>query len=327
MNRADIVFGAGGFIGGHLVQALLKENREVIAVDIKAPEKWHQLFTDSEINANIDLRYSEDMEYVLTHEKYIGTVYQLAADMGGIGFIETHKADCMSSVLINANLLHGITQMKLKPEHVFFSSSACVYPQNLQYIDCDVPLAEYHAYPANPENGYGWEKLFSERLYQHYMEDYGIETRVARFHNIYGSHGDWNTGREKAPAAICRKVATAIRDNKDYIEIWGDGKQRRSFTYIDDCIKAILQFSDSLLCGPINIGSSEVVTIDQLAEYVMRVAGRQLDIKYINGPIGVGFRNSDNTFFKQAFGWEPSTPLKEGIRTTYNWIEEQVNAT
>ena len=314
-----VVAGAGGFIGGWLVRRLLVAGYVVIAADIKPFHKWHQLH-DQARNLSLDLsRYTSCLELLHGVEE----VYNLAADMGGMGFIETHKAECMLSVLINTNLLMASRDAGVKK--FFFASSACVYNASKQDRNDIEGLREEDAYPAMPEDGYGWEKLFSERMCRHFYEDYGLETRVARYHNIYGPNGTWEGGREKAPAALSRKVASAKINGIHQIEIWGDGEQARSFTYIDDCIEGTLRLMRSDIKEPLNIGSDEMVTINELVEILERVAGVKLERKYnLEAPKGVRGRNSDNTRVKQLLGWAPTVTLTEGLMKTYAWIEEQV---
>jgi nucleoside-diphosphate-sugar epimerase len=314
-----VVTGAGGFIGGHLVSELIKKGNIVRAVDKKPLNKWYQV-SDNADNLVLDLTLKENCYFAVNG---YNEVFNLAADMGGMGFIETHKADCMLSVLINTHMLmaardSGITRY-------FYSSSACVYNGEKQ-TDTDNPgLKESDAYPALAEDGYGWEKLFSERMCRHFTEDYGIVTRVARFHNVYGPYGTYDGGREKAPAAICRKVIDKELNGKDGIVIWGDGKQTRSFMYIDDCIKGILSIMHSDIKEPINLGSTEMVSVDQLVDMVEDIAGYKLERSYdLDAPKGVRGRNSDNTLILKLLGWEPSIPLKDGLRQTYNWIKSQM---
>ena len=314
------VFGAGGFIGGHLVSALRKAGRTPLrAVDSKPLKEWHQAFPDVE-NLQMDLK---DKENCYRAMKDVKTAYNLAADMGGMGFIENNKAACMLNVLINTHLLLAARDAGTK--RFFFASSACVYSAEKQRKPKAGGLSEEDAYPAMPEDGYGWEKLFSERMCRHFREDFGLETRVARYHNVYGPNGTWTGGREKAPAAICRKVIEAKLEGKKEIEIWGDGKQLRSFTYIDDCIKGTLALTESSVTEPVNIGSSEMVSISRLVDLAEEIAGMKFKRHYdTNAPLGVNARNSDNTLFRKHFGWEPSTPLLEGLRRTYEWILAQM---
>jgi len=319
-----LVTGAGGFIGGHLVARLLSEGHEVRAVDIKPINDWWQWHRDFKVEnvPNYDLRLRAQCMRAC---EGVGHVYNLAADMGGIGFIERHKTACMLSVLINTHMLmasefHGV-------QRYFYSSSACVYAADKQNRSRLPGLCEGDAYPATPEDGYGWEKLFSERMCRHFMEERGLECRVARFHNIYGPHGSWNDGREKAPAALCRKVAEAKLSGGRKIEIWGNGKFTRSFCYIEDCLEGIRRIMDSDVREPINLGSAELVTIDRLAETIQQVAGLEHrlapDYKF-DEPQGVQGRNSDNTMIQRELGWEPSTCLAVGLRETYRWIEQEV---
>jgi GDP-D-mannose 3', 5'-epimerase len=314
-----VVAGAGGFIGGHLVAALRRQSGcRVRAIDIRPPEEWYQRFSDVE-NLQLDLRRRDDCARAC---EGANDVYQLASDMGGMGFIETHKAECMLSVLINTHMLLAAREQRVK--RFFFSSSACVYNVELQRNEAVVPLKESDAYPAMPEDGYGWEKLFSERMCRHFSEDFGLHTRVARFHNVYGPFGTWDGGREKAPAAICRKVIEAKETGRHQIRIWGTGEQTRSFMYIDDCVRGVRMLMDSDVREPINLGSNELVTIDQLVDLVEGIAGLKLERHYeLDAPKGVNGRNSDNTTIKARLGWEPSIPLREGMRRTYEWIYEE----
>lgn len=313
-----LVNGAGGFIGGHLVKRLKREGFWVRGVDLK-----HHEFSPSAADEFIvgDLR---DQNVVREVVQGIDEVYQLAADMGGAGYIFTgeHDAAVMhNSATINLNTLEF--GQKAGVGRFFYSSSACIYPERNQ-LDPDNPnCAEDSAYPAAPDSEYGWEKLFSERLYFAYMRNYGVQVRVARFHNIFGPEGTWNGGKEKAPAALCRKVAEAKEGGE--IEIWGDGLQTRSFLYIDECLEGVRRLMDSDFPGPVNIGSDEMVTINRLAAMAMDVAGKPLRIRHIPGPLGVRGRNSDNRLIRQKLGWSPSRPLREGIETTYRWIGEQIS--
>ena len=316
-----LVAGAGGFIGGHLVRDLLGSSDRVVAVDCKPLDEWHQVFGETE-NVVADLR-EKDVCYSVVEGAE--DIYNLASDMGGMGFIEANKALCMLSVLINTNLLlaardHGA-------QRFFFSSSACVYSM-LKQTSADVtPLTESDAYPAVPEDGYGWEKLFSERMCRHFTEDFGIVTRVARYHNVYGTHGTFEGGREKAPAAICRKVAEAKLFGSREIEIWGDGEQTRSFTYIDDCLRGTRAIMDSDVDEPINLGSAELVTVNGLVDIVEDIAGTSLERRYdLSAPKGVRGRNSDNTMIRERLGWEPDTPLRAGLEHTYRWVHDELAA-
>ena len=324
MERSDLVLvtGAGGFIGGHLVAELRRRgHRRIRAVDIKPFDEWYQTFDDVD-NRSLDLR-----EIGACHQSANGAryVFNLAADMGGMGFIELHKAECMLTVLINTHML--MAAQKAGVERFFYSSSACVYAAEKQTSAAVQPLREPDAYPAMPEDGYGWEKLFSERMCRHFTEDYGIVTRVARYHNVYGPHGTYDGGREKAPAAVCRKVIAALQSGSGEIEIWGDGEQTRSFTYIDDCLEGTLRLMDSDVAEPLNVGSEQLVTINQLVDIVESIADVKLKRRYkLDAPKGVRGRNSDNTLIRQRLGWAPSIRLEEGMRQTYEWIHAQMSS-
>ena len=320
-RRADIlVTGAGGFIGGHLVAELLRRGESVRAVDRLPRDSWQQVHDDAE-SVELDLR---DRAACGRAVEGVERVYNLASDMGGMGFIEENKALCMLSVLINTHLL--IAAREAGVERYFFASSACVYAAARQGSAKLEPLREEDAYPAEPEDGYGWEKLFSERMARHFREDFGIETRVARYHNVYGPHGTWTGGREKAPAAICRKVAEAVRSGRHEIEIWGDGKQTRSFTYVDDCVRGTIDVLEGPPVAPINLGSSELVTIDELVSIVEEIAGIRLERRYdTSKPQGVRGRNSENTRFRETYGWEPGITLREGLERTYAWISGELD--
>ena len=324
MRRDDriLVAGAGGFIGGHLVRRLRRLGYlNIRAVDDKPLGVWHQQDPDVE-NISADLRLRDACQEVMADVDF---AFNLAADMGGMGFIESHKADCMLSVLINTHLLMAARDRGVK--RYFFSSSACVYAGEKQATPEITALKESDAYPADPEDGYGWEKLFSERMCRHFTEDFGLETRVARYHNVYGPYTAYAGGREKAPAAICRKVIAAELDGSNEIEIWGDGKQTRSFLYIDDCIDGTLRLMESDVRVPINVGSSELVSIDQLVSIVERIAGVQLYRRYnLGAPKGVRGRNSDNTLVRESLGWEPSTRLAAGMAILYEWIKSEMLA-
>ena len=321
MTDPTLVTGAGGFIGGHLVKDLLAKGHSVRAVDIKPQAEWHQVFADAD-NSTADLREADACVQAV---EGTGRVFNLAADMGGMGFIESHKADCMLSVLINTHLLQAARAAGV--ERFFFGSSACVYAAEHQTSPDVIPLREEDAYPAMPEDGYGWEKLFSERMCRHFTEDFGLETRVARYHNVYGPHGTFDGGREKAPAAICRKVAEAELLGHREIEIWGDGRQTRSFMFIDDCIVGTHGIMDSDVAEPLNLGSAMLVTIDDLVSIVEEIAGVRLERRYkADAPTGVRGRNSDNTKLNDALGWEPSTTLRDGLEVTYAWVRDQVRS-
>jgi nucleoside-diphosphate-sugar epimerase len=316
MAKKILVTGGGGFIGGHLVSHFLKEGHEVRSVDLKPVHEWYQAFDEAD-NVVADLKERDACEEACRGG--IDEVYNLAADMGGMGFIENNKALCMLSVLINTHMLQSALENHVK--RFFYSSSACVYNADKQKSEDVVPLKEADAYPAMPEDGYGWEKLFSERMCRHFREDFGLETRVARFHNVYGPYGTWEGGREKAPAAIIRKVISAKETGDHQIEIWGNGKQTRSFMYIDDCIKGILSIMHSDILEPINLGSAELTTINGLVDIVEDIAGIKLERKYnLSAPKGVNGRNSDNTLIKKYLGWEPSIRLRDGMAKTYDWI-------
>lgn len=322
-NERVLVCGAGGFIGGHLVKALLNGGANVVrAVDHKPLGDWYQESTGVE-NLSLDLR---DLGNCRTAAEGIQVVFQLAADMGGMGFIESNKALCMLSVITNTHMLMASRDSGV--ERYFYSSSACVYNGDKQKTPDVVALKEEDAYPALPEDGYGWEKLFSERMCRHFEEDFGLTTRVARYHNVYGPLGTYDGGREKAPAAICRKVIQAKSSGKHEIEIWGDGSQTRSFMYIDDCTKGTQAILESDIREPINLGSSELVTVNQLVDIVEEIAGVKLKRKYkLDAPKGVNGRNSDNTKILQYLNWEPSIRLKDGMARTYEWIGSQMLAT
>lgn len=315
-----LVTGAGGFIGGHLTGYLLRAGFSTVrAVDVKPLDSWFQRHRDAEEMVH-DL---SEREACAKAADGMGIVFNLAADMGGMGFIEGNKALCMLSVLINTHMLMAARDAGV--QRYFYSSSACVYAAGKQDRPEVTPLAEPDAYPAMPEDGYGWEKLFSERMCRHFQEDFGLATRVARYHNIYGPEGTYDGGREKAPAAVSRKVAEAKLSGSDTIEIWGDGKQTRSFTYIDDCLAGTDLLVASSCSDPLNIGSSELVTIDGLVDIVEDIAGVKLRRTYkLDAPQGVRGRNSDNTLVRSTLGWEPSTSLRTGLEHTYRWVYDQL---
>ncbi len=321
MKKTALVLGAGGFIGGHLANKLKKEGFWVRGVDLKHNEYQGLLVDDFVIG---DLRDPKIVERVI--DRPFDEVYQLAADMGGAGYLFTgdHDADVLhNSAAININVSRQAVLAGVKK--LFYSSSACMYPRYNQEDPNNPKCSEDTAYPADPDSEYGWEKLFSERLYLAFQRNYNLNVRIARFHNIFGPYGTWNGGKEKAPAAICRKVAEAIRDKKDYIEIWGNGEQTRSFLYIDECLEGVRRLMDSeTFFGPVNIGSEEMVTINHLAELVMEIAGVKLEIRHVDGPVGVMGRNSDNKLIKEKLGWAPSMPLKVGLEKTYKWIATKV---
>ena len=321
LNKLIVICGAGGFIGGHLVADLRRQGaRNLRAVDKKPIGEWYQRFDDVQ-NLVLDLQ-----ELPSCHKALEGAqiVYNLAADMGGMGFIELNRGLCMLSVLINTHLLMAARERKA--ERFFYASSACVYNADKQ-VSHDVPgLKESDAYPAMPEDGYGWEKLFSERMCRHFREDFGLATRVVRYHNVYGPHGTYDGGREKAPSAICRKVILAKLSGKHEIEIWGDGQQTRSFMYIDDCLHGTQMLMASDFVEPINLGSSQKVTINQLVDIAENIAGIKLKRRYKrDAPKGVNGRNSDNTLIKKFFGWEPSIRLEDGLERTYRWIHDEIS--
>jgi GDP-D-mannose 3',5'-epimerase len=324
ISRTDpiLVGGAGGFIGGWLVRHLKEDGfTHLRAIDNKPLDEWHQVLEGVD-NRVADLRSLETCRDAV---RGIAHVYNLACDMGGMGFIETNRAVCMISVLINTHLLIAGRDEGVKRH--FFSSSACVYNVDLQQESEVIALREEDAYPALPEDGYGWEKLFSERMCRNFHDDFGIETRVARYHNVYGPHGTYAGGREKAPAAICRKVAEAKLTGGNEIEIWGDGEQTRSFMYVDDCLLGTTKIMESDILDPINLGSSELVTINQLVDTVEQIAGVRLKRRYnLDAPKGVRGRNSDNTLILERLGWEPSTPLSVGMEKTYAWIYDELAA-
>lgn len=329
------VLGAGGFIGGHLTRRLLDEGHEVRAVDVRPIAEWHQAFDRAE-NAQLDCGDQWDAHVAVGG---VDHVYLLAADMGGMGFIETNKLACALNVLVTAHVLQAAAEMGV--DRLFYASSACVYPAHLQSgprlgwnSEAKWPVAAYEAlresdaYPADPEDGYGWEKLYGERLCRHFAEETGLQTRVARYHNIYGPHSAWRGGREKAPAALCRKVAMVELGLADHVEVWGDGSQYRSYTYIDDCVEGTRRLMDSDHAEPLNIGSSEGVTVDELLGLVMVASGIEgVDVTYLpDAPRGVDARNSDNTLCAYHLGWEPTTPLRAGIAATYRWVRDQLAA-
>ena len=315
-----LVTGAGGFIGGHLVADLRRQgHRQLRAVDVKPVAEWYQSFPDVD-NRQLDLRERSACDAAVAGAS---EVYNLACDMGGMGFIETHKAECMISVLINTHMLMAARDAGV--QRYFYSSSACIYAADKQTRPDLAPLKEEDAYPAMPEDGYGWEKLFSERMCRHFREDYGLQTRIARYHNVYGPHGTYEGGREKAPAAICRKIVAAQLAGAREIEVWGDGEQSRSFTYIDDCLHGTLALMASNVVDPINIGSDELVTINQLIDVVEEIANVRFQRRYIlDAPKGVRGRCSDNTLITQKLGWAPSIKLRDGMEQTYRWIHDQM---
>ncbi len=316
-----LVTGGGGFIGGHLVNRLEAQGHEVRSVDCKPETEWFQLSPTAE-NLVLDLN---ERDACLKAADGMDEIYNLAADMGGMGFIENNKAACMLSVLISTHMMMAARDQNVK--RVFYASSACVYNGSKQSDPNVTALAEADAYPAEPEDGYGWEKLFSERMGRHFMEDYGIEFRTARYHNVYGPDGTWTGGREKAPAAVCRKIVEAKLSGDHKIEVWGDGLQTRSFMYVDDCVLGTEMLMDSDVRIPLNIGSSELIAINDLYQMVARFADIEIELVHdLTAPQGVRGRNSDNTLIKEHLGWEPSISLEEGMLKTYEWIEQQVRA-
>ena len=320
MSDKVVVCGGGGFIGGHLVADLLRQGHtDVRAVDVKPFDQWYQRLPEAQ-NHRLDLSDSAACREAVAGA---ATVYNLAADMGGMGFIEANKALCMLTVLINTHLCEAARHAGVG--RFFFASSACVYNADKQRDPNVTALKESDAYPAMPEDGYGWEKLFSERMCRHFREDFGLQTRVARYHNVYGPFGTYEGGREKAPAAVCRKVIAAKMSGKHEIEIWGDGHQTRSFMYISDCLKGTQMLMRSEIVEPINIGSSELVSINQLVDIVEAIAGVTLTRRYnLSAPKGVNGRNSDNTLIQKLMGWEPDTKLRDGMERTYRWIHDQM---
>lgn len=312
-----LVTGAGGFIGSHLVTYLKDKGYWVRGADQKYPEFEN---TDADEFLIVDLRKWEDC---VEATRSIDEVYALAADMGGMGFISSHHAQILyNNSLINLHTIEAARQAGVSK--YLYTSSACVYPEHLQLVENVLPLKEEDAYPADPQDAYGWEKLVSERLCTHYREDFGLETRIVRFHNIFGENGTWQGGREKAPAALCRKIAEAKLDGSNRIEIWGDGEQTRSFCYIEDCVEGIYRLMTSDFQEPLNLGQDRMVSINELADIISSIAGIAIEKIHIDGPIGVRGRNSDNTKLRKVLGWEPQISLEEGLKKTYEWIEKQV---
>jgi nucleoside-diphosphate-sugar epimerase len=319
MKKKYLISGAGGFIGGHLTYSLMKQGHEVICVDIKPLEYWFQLYEDNK-NYSLDLK---EYENCLTVTKSIDYIYNMACNMGGMGFIENNKAECMLSVLINTNLLRAA--LKNNVNKYFFSSSACVYNASKQNQSFIPGLKEEDAYPAEPEDGYGWEKLFSERMCRHFFEDFGLETRVVRYHNVYGPMGTYGGGREKAPAALCRKIINAKLNNEDSIEVWGDGTQTRSFMFIDDCIDGTIKVFNDNHKDVFNVGSEQQVSINEMIEIIERIAKYKVKKNYLlDKPKGVMGRSSDNTLIKKKLGWNYKFSLEEGLKITYNWIYNDI---
>ena len=319
MNKKILIGGGGGFIGGHLAKSLLARGYQVRVVDVKPLDQWYQINEGAEnIVANL-----EEKEACFSATEGCDEVYNLACNMGGMGFIENNKALCMLSILINTHLLMAAKEHNVKK--YLYSSSACVYAADKQTDTAVTALKEADAYPAMPEDGYGWEKLFSERMCKHFEEDFGMQVRVVRFHNVYGPEGTWRGGREKAPAALCRKIIEAKKSDNLSIEVWGDGEQTRSFMYIDDCITGLDKLMESDFSDPINLGRSEMVSINELIDMISDIAGVKVERNHdLNAPQGVRGRNSDNSLILEKLGWEPEVDLKTGLATTYAWIEEQI---
>ena len=319
MSKKILVAGGGGFIGGHLAKTLVNRGHEVRVVDVKPLDQWYQKIEGAEnIVSNL-----EEKEACYSASEGCDEVYNLACNMGGMGFIENNKALCMLSILINTHLLMAAKEFNIKK--YLYSSSACVYAADKQTETEIIALKESDAYPAMPEDGYGWEKLFSERMCKHFEEDFGMQVRVVRFHNVYGPDGTWRGGREKAPAALCRKIIEAKKSGDLIIEVWGDGEQTRSFMYIDDCITGLDKLMESDFSDPINLGRSEMVSINGLIDIISEIAGVTVERNHdLNAPQGVRGRNSDNTLILDKLGWEPEVDLKTGLAKTYEWIEEQI---
>ena len=321
-NKKILVVGAGGFIGGHLVKKLLANGNQIVCCDIKPKEYWFQDFDETENH------YVMDMKDIINCRKVsngVNYVFNMACNMGGMGFIENNKAECMQSVLINTNLLVACNEHKV--EKYFFSSSACAYNVDKQQQSFIDGLKEDDAYPANPEDGYGWEKLFSERMCRHFMEDYGIQVRIARYHNIYGPYGTYDGGREKAPAALCRKIIQAKKENTESIDVWGDGEQTRTFLFIDECVEGTLKLFESDYSEPMNIGSDEQVSINQMIDIIREIAEiEKLNKNYqLDKPKGVRGRSSNNELIKKVLNWSYQMSLKEGLTKTYKWIENEMS--
>ena len=321
-NKKILVVGAGGFIGGHLVKRLLNDENFIIATDIKPKEYWFQDFEKTKNYYSMDMKEIDNCRKVTKNVDY---VFNMACNMGGMGFIENNKAECMQSVLINTNLLIASKENKVK--RYFFSSSACAYNKNKQQDVFIKGLKEKDAYPADPEDGYGWEKLFSERMCRHFMEDYGIEIRIARYHNIYGPFGTYDGGREKAPAALCRKIINAKKNNEDKIDVWGDGKQTRSFLYIDDCIEGTIRLFESDYSEPVNIGSDEQVSINQMIDIIENISKvKKLKRDYqLDKPKGVRGRSSNNDLVKEVLNWSYEIKLKDGLKKTFDWMSNEIS--
>ena len=321
-NKKVLIVGAGGFIGGHLVKKFLDNGNSVVATDIKPKEYWFQDFDNAENHYSTDMKDISNCRKVTQGVDY---VFNMACNMGGMGFIENNKAECMLSVLINTNLLIACNENKV--QRYFFSSSACAYNTSKQQEVFIEGLKEDDAYPAYPEDGYGWEKLFSERMCRHFKEDFGLEVRIARYHNIYGPHGTYAGGREKAPAALCRKVIQAKKDSKDTIDVWGDGEQTRTFLYVDECVEGTLRLFESDYSEPVNIGSDEQVSINQMIDIISDISGgEKLKKNYqLDKPKGVRGRSSNNDLVKKVLNWSYKMSLKEGLTKTYQWIESEMS--
>ncbi len=321
-NKKILIVGAGGFIGGHLVKRLRKNKNSIVAVDIKPKEYWFQDYDDVKNYYSTDMKEIDNCRKVT---KNIDYVFNMACNMGGMGFIENNKAECMQSVLINTNLLIACKENKIKK--YFFSSSACAYNKTMQQDVFINGLKENDAYPADPEDGYGWEKLFSERMCRHFMEDYGIQVRIARYHNIYGPYGTFDGGREKAPAALCRKIINAKKNNQNKIEVWGDGQQTRSFLYIDDCLDGTLRLFESDYSEPLNIGSDEQVSINQMIDIIEEISQiKKIKREYrLDKPKGVRGRSSNNDLVKKVLNWSFKIKLKDGLKKTYDWINNEIS--
>ena len=323
-NKKVLIVGAGGFIGGHLVSKILNNGNDVVASDIKPKEYWFQDFD------TVENYYATDMKDISNCRKVtqdVDYVFNMACNMGGMGFIENNKAECMQSVLINTNLL--IASKENKIERYFFSSSACAYNKSKQEEVFIEGLKEEDAYPADPEDGYGWEKLFSERMCRHFQEDYGLQVRIARYHNIYGPYGTYDGGREKAPAALCRKIIETKTKKENKIYVWGDGLQTRTFLYIDDCVEGTLRLFNSNYSEPVNIGSDEQVSINQMIDIIKDIAGLdKIEKEYqLDKPKGVRGRSSNNDLVKKVLDWTYQIKLKEGLTKTYNWIQSEIAKT
>ena len=321
-TKKVVVAGGGGFIGGHLVRALIAQGHRVYVADVKPIDEWWQVFDEATNYPGTNVGDVTAASALIPQGA--DEVYNVAADMGGMGFIHHNKLDCMLSVLPSTAMLQAASRRGVG--RFFYSSSACVYPDYRQ-VDVDVrPLREEDAYPAMPEDGYGWEKLFTERMCRHFLEDAGLQTRVARYHNVYGPHGTWTGGREKAPAALCRKIATAVLTGASSIEIWGDGEATRTFMYVDDCVQGTQMITRAPHPEPVNLGSDELISVNALATLIEQIAGVELEHVHVPGPQGVRGRSSDNTLIQERYGWAPSIKLVEGLEKTYAWVHDQVKA-